>query len=126
MTLACRIHAARDLRLEQAPDAELGPTDCEIRLGAGGICGSDLHYFQPGRVGALVVREPLIPGHEASHVAVYDHGAHLLLSGDSIYPGHIFIQDWRTYRASMQRLEAFLSEAEGATLDRAMRAAEAS
>jgi hydroxyacylglutathione hydrolase len=51
-----------------------------------------------------------IPGHEASHVAIYDHGAHLLLSGDSIYPGHIFIQDWRSYRASMQRLEAFLSE----------------
>ena len=66
MTLACRIHAARDLRLEQAPDAELGPHDCEIRLGAGGICGSDLHYFQHGRVGAFVVREPLIPGHEAS------------------------------------------------------------
>jgi len=68
MTLACRIHAARDLRLEQAPDAELGPHDCEIRLGAGGICGSDLHYFQHGRVGAFVVREPLIPGHEASGI----------------------------------------------------------
>lgn len=51
-----------------------------------------------------------IPGHEASHVAIYDKNAQLLLSGDSIYPGHIFIQDWRSYRASMQRLEAFLSE----------------
>lgn len=59
-----------------------------------------------------------IPGHEASHVAVYDHGAQLLLSGDSIYPGHIFIQDWRQYRTSMQRLDAFLSEkdASGALL----------
>jgi L-idonate 5-dehydrogenase len=66
MTLACRIHAAHDLRLEDAPTGDLGPHDCEIRLGAGGICGSDLHYFQHGRVGAFVVREPLIPGHEAS------------------------------------------------------------
>jgi hypothetical protein len=43
-------------------------TRCEMRLGAGGICGSDLHYFQQGRVGAFVMREPLIPGHEASGV----------------------------------------------------------
>lgn len=68
MTLACRIHGARDLRLEQEGPVELGPHDVELRLGAGGICGSDLHYFQHGRVGAFVMREPLIPGHEASGV----------------------------------------------------------
>jgi L-idonate 5-dehydrogenase len=66
MTLTCRIHGAHDLRLEQDAPAELGPTDVEMRLGAGGICGSDLHYYQHGRVGAFVVREPLIPGHEVS------------------------------------------------------------
>ena len=68
MTLACRIHGARDLRLEDEGPVELGPHDVELRLGAGGICGSDLHYFQHGRVGAFVMREPLIPGHEASGV----------------------------------------------------------
>ncbi len=68
MTLTCRIHGARDLRLEDDRVAELGPTDVELRLGAGGICGSDLHYYQHGRVGAFVMREPLIPGHEASGV----------------------------------------------------------
>jgi L-idonate 5-dehydrogenase len=66
MTLTCRIHAPHDLRLEDVASPELGAHDAEIRLGAGGICGSDLHYFQHGRVGAFVVREPLIPGHEAS------------------------------------------------------------
>jgi L-idonate 5-dehydrogenase len=39
-----------------------------LHLGAGGICGSDLHYYKEGRVGAFVVREPLVPGHEASGV----------------------------------------------------------
>ena len=68
MTIAARIHAARDLRLEQEAAPELGPHDVELRLGAGGICGSDLHYFQHGRVGAFTMREPLIPGHEASGV----------------------------------------------------------
>lgn len=66
MSLTCRIHGAKDLRLEDDGPAELGPADVEMRLGAGGICGSDLHYYQHGRVGAFVMREPLIPGHEVS------------------------------------------------------------
>lgn len=68
MSLTCRIHGAKDLRLEDDAPAALGPHDVEMTLGAGGICGSDLHYYQHGRVGAFVVREPLIPGHEVSGV----------------------------------------------------------
>ena len=68
MSLACRIHGARDLRLEADEPAPLAPHEVELRLGAAGICGSDLHYFLHGRVGAFVIREPLIPGHEASGV----------------------------------------------------------
>lgn len=68
MSLTCRIHGARDLRLADEAAAELGPHDVELRLGAAGICGSDLHYYQHGRVGAFVIREPLVPGHEASGV----------------------------------------------------------
>ena len=46
----------------------VGPGEVLLRLGAGGICGSDLHYYFEGRNGNFVVREPLIPGHEASAV----------------------------------------------------------
>ena len=70
MTLACRIHAAKDLRLDEIADAALGEHEVEMRLGAGGICGSDLHYNGHGRVGAFVLREPLIPGHEASGIVL--------------------------------------------------------
>jgi L-idonate 5-dehydrogenase len=70
MSIACLIHGALDLRLEPETPKALGPTDVLLRLGAGGICGSDLHYFQHGRVGAFVVREPLVPGHEASGVVM--------------------------------------------------------
>jgi L-idonate 5-dehydrogenase len=68
MTLACTIHGALDLRLEQHAPRELAPHDVLLQLGAGGICGSDLHYYKEGRVGAFVVREPLVPGHEASGI----------------------------------------------------------
>lgn len=66
MSLVCKIHGARDLRLETGGETPLGAHDVELRLGAAGICGSDLHYFMHGRVGDFVIREPLIPGHEAS------------------------------------------------------------
>ena len=45
-----------------------GPGQVLVRVGMGGICGSDLHYYFEGRNGSFVVREPLIPGHEASGV----------------------------------------------------------
>lgn len=66
--LTCRIHAKEDLRIEPAAQPEVGPGEVLIRLGAGGICGSDLHYYFDGRNGSFVIREPLIPGHEASGV----------------------------------------------------------
>jgi len=66
--LACRIHAKEDLRVENADMPPAGPGEVLLKLGAGGICGSDLHYYFEGRNGNFIVREPLIPGHEASAV----------------------------------------------------------
>ncbi|WP_233575832.1 L-idonate 5-dehydrogenase [Noviherbaspirillum saxi] len=68
MTLSCKIHAAKDLRLESEGEAGLAPHEVEVALGAAGICGSDLHYYFHGRAGAFEIREPLTPGHEAAGV----------------------------------------------------------
>ena len=35
-----------------------------------GVCGSDVHYFEHGRIGSHVVDAPLVLGHEASGVVV--------------------------------------------------------
>ena len=48
-----------------------------------------------------------IPGHEAQHIAIYDRKTGLLFTGDSLYPGLLFINDWATYRTSMHRLAQF-------------------
>lgn len=83
--LTCRIHAKEDLRIEPAPEPEVGPGQVLIRLGAGGICGSDLHYYFDGKNGSFVVREPLIPGHEASGiVASIGEGVTRVKPGDKI------------------------------------------
>jgi L-idonate 5-dehydrogenase len=61
---ACVIYGARDIRFEDRQSAPLGDKSVKVRVRAGGICGSDLHYFFEGRNGDFVIREPLIPGHE--------------------------------------------------------------
>ena len=66
--LACQVHGALDLRVVDVPMPSPGPGEVLLRLGAAGICGSDMHYYVHGRVGAFVIREPLTPGHEASGI----------------------------------------------------------
>jgi glyoxylase-like metal-dependent hydrolase (beta-lactamase superfamily II) len=50
-----------------------------------------------------------IPGHEASSIAVYDHVSGDLLTGDTMYPGNIFLSahNWPQFTDSINRLHAF-------------------
>jgi D-xylulose reductase len=56
----------RDIDFEET----LGPHDVRIAIRNVGICGSDVHYYQHGRIGPFVVEEPMVLGHEASGVVV--------------------------------------------------------
>ena len=49
-----------------------------------------------------------IPGHQSAHIAFYDRRHDLLLTGDTLYPGRLYINDWSQYRASTQRLVDFV------------------
>jgi len=62
------IHAAKDLRIEDRPAEEPGAGQVLLRLAAGGICGSDLHYYNHGGFGTVRLKEPMILGHEVSGV----------------------------------------------------------
>jgi L-idonate 5-dehydrogenase len=69
------IHAAKDLRIEDHPDPTPGPGEVLVAMEAGGICGSDLHYFNHGGFGTVRLREPMILGHEvAGRVAALGAG----------------------------------------------------
>jgi L-idonate 5-dehydrogenase len=57
-------YGAGDLRLEQRPRLRPGPGEVAVAVRYGGICGSDLHYWRHGAVGAFRLREPLVLGHE--------------------------------------------------------------
>jgi L-idonate 5-dehydrogenase len=58
------IHAPRDLRIEEREAGSIGPGQVSVRIAAGGICGSDLHYYNHGGFGAIRLKEPMILGHE--------------------------------------------------------------
>ena len=60
------IHAAKDLRIEERAIPEPNAGEVQIALAAGGICGSDLHYYLHGGFGTIRLREPMVLGHEVS------------------------------------------------------------
>lgn len=63
--IAVRLHGPKDFRVETVPDPpDPGRGEALIRVTAAGICGSDLHTYQDGRIGDTRVTEPLILGHE--------------------------------------------------------------
>lgn len=65
-TRVCRLYGQGDIRVETDEVAAPGPGEVLLRIGAGGICGSDLHYYQDGGFGPIRVRQPIILGHEAA------------------------------------------------------------
>ena len=70
------IHAARDLRIEERECEAIGGDQVEVAVEAGGICGSDLHYYNHGGFGTVRLREPMILGHEVAGT-VKAIGAHV-------------------------------------------------
>lgn len=56
-----------------------------------------------------------IPGHQGAHVAVYDRRDRLLLTGDTLYPGRLYINSWTDYRASIQRMVDFVENGNSVT-----------
>ena len=70
MMRAAVLRGVGDVVIEDRPEPAAGPGEVLVRVGAVGVCGSDTHYFDHGRIGSHVVEQPLVLGHEASGVIV--------------------------------------------------------
>ncbi|XP_030043778.1 sorbitol dehydrogenase [Microcaecilia unicolor] len=68
--LAVVVHGINDLRLENRPVPEPGPNEVLLKMHSVGICGSDVHYWQHGRIGDFIVKKPMVLGHEAAGTVV--------------------------------------------------------
>ena len=60
------LYAPRDLRIEQRPVPTPSEGEVLVRILSVGVCGSDVHYYEHGRIADFVVRSPLVLGHESS------------------------------------------------------------
>jgi L-iditol 2-dehydrogenase len=63
---AAVLYAPGDLRIEERPTPEPGPREVLVEIAAVGVCGSDVHYYEHGRIGSHVVRSPMVLGHESA------------------------------------------------------------
>lgn len=68
MNRICRLHKKGDLRVEVQHSDDMADTSVLVEMQRGGICGSDIHYYQDGGIGAIRVQQPIILGHELSGV----------------------------------------------------------
>jgi L-idonate 5-dehydrogenase len=62
------IHAPKDLRIDSFPDPAPGAGEVRVKIAAGGICGSDLHYYHHGGFGTIRIQQPMALGHEIAGV----------------------------------------------------------
>ena len=83
--LALVAHAAKDLRIEERPVAAPGEGEISVRIAFGGVCGSDLHYYNHGGFGTVRIKEPMILGHEiAGVVEAVGKGCERIKVGDRV------------------------------------------
>jgi L-iditol 2-dehydrogenase len=93
--LAARLYGPRDIQIERVPHpGKPGPGEVLLRVTATGICGSDLHTFADARIGDVVLKSPLVLGHEFAGViesvgsGVEDLRAGMRVAVDPAHPCH--------------------------------------
>lgn len=99
-------HRFGDMQFAGQPHTTVAPTSLG---GVKSFFGLDPWPEQPGALdlGDRPITILAIPGHEPTHLAFYDARTQILISGDTVYPGFLFIHDWREYRRSIARLVRF-------------------
>lgn len=101
-------HHAGDAEFADRPDTTvvgLGPEQVAAAFGIAHWPEGIGHLDLGGRVLDIIPT----PGHEPAHIMVYDARTRLLLSGDMLYPGRLYIPagHFDEFRASADRLAAF-------------------
>jgi L-iditol 2-dehydrogenase len=66
---AALLSGIRKFETGKVPEPEITrPTDVLIRIKMVGVCGSDIHYYNTGRIGSQIIQFPFTVGHEAAGI----------------------------------------------------------
>lgn len=99
-------HVARDSQFSGRPGVEFIPAEIPAVQKAFGIA---TWPTSNGIIdlGNRVLDVVPVPGHHAVAVALYDRRTAILMTGDNVYPGRLYVTDWDAFAASTQRLVEF-------------------
>jgi hydroxyacylglutathione hydrolase len=102
-------HTAGDEQLKALPNVEyIAPKPAEIQKHAGiANWPTDIGHID---LGGRIIDVIPFPGHQEASIALYDRLTGNLMTGDSLYPGLLAVEDLGVYAASAQRLADFASE----------------
>ncbi len=68
---SCQLTGLRAMEMFDVPDPRIErPTDVLVKMGAVGVCGSDVHYYTTGRIGHQIVEYPFAVGHECAGTVI--------------------------------------------------------
>ena len=106
-----RDHTAGDKQFQNLPNVQfVAPTVAEVQKAAGiAAWPTDLGSID---LGHRIIDVIPIPGHDVASIALYDRLTGNLLTGDSLYPGRLYVTDAQipTYAASAKRLADFVKD----------------
>ena len=76
----------RQMELRDVPEPSIeNDNDVLLKIEKVGVCGSDVHYYEAGRIGSQVVEYPFIVGHEcAATVKAVGRGVTKVKAGDEV------------------------------------------
>jgi hydroxyacylglutathione hydrolase len=105
-----RDHTSGDKEFQAMPEVQFVlATPPEIQKAAG-IANWPTGIGQIDLGGGRIVDVVPIPGHDVASIALYDRRTGNLMTGDSLYPGRLYVADNPAYTASAQRLADFVKD----------------
>jgi hydroxyacylglutathione hydrolase len=104
-------HTAGDAGFKSLPTTQLVPASVAELQKAFGIVNWPTDIV-PIDLGGRIVDLIPIPGHDVAGIALYDRQTGILLSGDSFYPGRLYVSDdaFPTFVASHRRMVQFTTD----------------
>ena len=99
-------HVAGDGQFLDRPDTTVVPAGASDAYGFLGLT-DDLDRPAPLDLGARVLECIASPGHDSAAISFYDPFTGFLLTGDTVYPGRLYVRDWPAFVATVDRLVSF-------------------
>jgi glyoxylase-like metal-dependent hydrolase (beta-lactamase superfamily II) len=98
-------HIAADAQFAGRPDTEVVGADLRSVESFFGF-GENPDAVAAVDLGGRILEGFATPGHHPTAVTYYDRYAGLLLTGDTVYPGRLYVNDWPAFVRTIDRLLA--------------------